>query len=788
MYLETLTFMMSDAYFSFFLGGFWNYRVVAGFKNMMYKHPKRNVNKTVPKQNKAFLVLAPEDLGLPKDLLTNPNAPGHKELVNLPGGQALSTKNYLSFWNDYKSGMVTKPGCVQIREVKFECQMSGQAHVPTWECKGRLQIAEDHYKTLSRSTNKKEAMQMAASNLIAPLLFRTQRALVPVKSPKTMTPKQFEVFWDSVKHRFTQLSIMHPEQTGMVDLFLGMQSRELYRYVCETYQAEDISGPGGIKDLTLDGDVEENPGPLTDEEIAQIHIWNQIRPNAPQFPPIRERRNCPYRPQNHVPFVRQTMPQHGKPYIYTLETHHSMNIPLHKLDVNLEVPDCWEQESDWERDLTEEGIEPNPGPLTKAQFLQKHAKKYATLTKQEKEQRWLNYNKATVGTQPKKRKNQPRRVRKIQTDGGPFNSNARQVAMDQINMPTRQPRGNRMANMSVCMSDCAKNYAVALVNPFSYLDYTDIAANSVLGLDLNNMEPPCIPSFPSLKSRRLRCFIRGTMTVGTAGNMQLVLAPRRLANNYPIISNYSPPLIISTGATDPGTTFPTLDTGAGLAPGFTGVNTNSDFTTAESDLNTTMRLVGAGIRIRYAGPDINRSGIIHAAYTPGHQSLSDFSLNEISQFETYFRLPVSKKWSMLTYTPTLPDEYQYDTDLGTGTGEGGNTVYPNYHYMGFLVTGAAPGTLFEYETVHLLEVVGPTVRDLKPAESDIRGLEMVNNVVRPETQMALNLQGPRQVLSGILKGASMLTAIAGASSGATKIATGYALTQASKAVPMIMGM
>jgi len=300
---------------------------------------------------------------------------------------------------------------------------------------------------------------------------------------------------------------------------------------------------------------------------------------------------------------------------------------------------------------------------------------------------------------------------------------------------------------------------------------------------------PCVPTFPSLKSRRTKYFGRGTFVIGSAGNGYLAFAPRRLASNYStVLDNQAPLILFNSPSSDPGTSFPVLDTGVGFSVGSSAFNANSDYTIAElQNPQTLERLVCAGVRIRYAGPDLNRSGIIHAAYTPSHTSLNMVSLATISQYETYFRLPVSKKWFTLTYTPVLPGEYQYDIDYIQGaSGEDNVMIEANTHYMGMLITGGPVGSLFEYEFCHIMEVVGPNIRDLKLADSDIRGLEMVNNVVRPETQMAANVDGVGRVLSNVLRAAGSLTAITAGTRAAGNAALRYATITAARSAPMLL--
>jgi len=108
----------------------------------------------------------------------------------------------------------------------------------------------------------------------------------------------------------------------------------------------------------------------------------------------------------------------------------------------------------------------------------------------------------------------------------------------------------------------------------------------------------------------------------------------------------------------------------------------------------------------------------------------------------------------------------------------------NTHYMGIYVTGGPPSALMEYEACFVTEVVGPNVRDLRLADSDVRGLEMVSNVVRPEMQQAINMDGVGRVLSNVIRSAGMLTTIG---AGAMKVASNYTLGAARSTLPLLMG-
>lgn len=549
-----------------------------------------------------------------------------------------------------------------------------------------------------------------------------------------MKCEQFKLFWALCRDRFQSIAPLVGEQT-IIDCYLTEDGQDLFQDIVEgkfdgyredpQFKIPPKKAKGWRRDLTLDGDVEENPGPIP---LCRLRL-------RPWVTKVVQRRN-------------------------------SMCYPLLQLSGDIEL---------------------NPGPLTKAQFLSKHKLKYdkAGLTKAQRDQRYQQYVGTTKGQTVKPARKQKTRQARNSYVNEVFNAGREEVSRDQISQSMRT-----LPNLAhVNMSPCARLYAIGMVNPFSFFDTTNARQNAVMGMGDVPETLPCVPTFPSLKSRRTKYFGRGTFVIGSAGNGYLAFAPRRLASNYStVLDNQAPLILFNSSSSDPGTSFPVLDTGVGFSVGSSAFNANSDYTIAElQNPQTLERLVCAGVRIRYAGPDLSRSGIIHAAYTPSHTSLNMVSLATISQYETYFRLPVSKKWFTLTYTPVLPGEYQYDIDYIQGaSGEDNVMIEANTHYMGMLITGGPAGSLFEYEFCHIMEVVGPNIRDLKLADSDIRGLEMVNNVVRPETQMAANVDGVGRVLSNVLRAAGSLTAITAGTRAAGNAALRYATITAARSVPMLL--
>jgi hypothetical protein len=302
------------------------------------------------------------------------------------------------------------------------------------------------------------------------------------------------------------------------------------------------------------------------------------------------------------------------------------------------------------------------------------------------------------------------------------------------------------------MSACARLYAVGVVNPFSFFDSSEARSNSVMGMGQPGAhELPCVPNYPTLKTRRQKVFMRGSFNTFADGTALMALSPLRIANNYPTTASNACPLFVSNGVTT-APAFPSMDLGAALPGGFTAFNWNSDYAIASITLPTfTYRVVGCGLRLRYTGTEMNRGGTIHFVEEPNHQSLGSATLAQISAYESYFRVPVTRDWSTLVYTPVLPFELDMQADSQESNGQ-----YSG-HYMGCLIACPATSVSFEWEVVGLYELSGPTVRDQVYSETDIRGFEMIQNVMRPETQLVRNQEGPTGVFKMIVDGAQWLT-------------------------------
>jgi len=420
--------------------------------------------------------------------------------------------------------------------------------------------------------------------------------------------------------------------------------------------------------------------------------------------------------------------------------------------------------------------------LTKKDWLSTRAKKLVGVSEAERERRFKQYVASGQSGKNKARKGAKKRNRKAKRDGGTMlnpigEARAReknQIGVGQATVPRprkrlRERKGAGSFSFgkdgAVILSECGSLYASSLVNPFQHMDATAAKRNTAFGLGGNIPSMfPCVPTFPSMKCRRHMFFTRGTVTVGTGGNLMFAFAPRRLANNYDTTSTDAAaslcPLQIAAG--NPGTTFWTTMDLAGVAPGsgITCVNLNSDYPTSELGPYVAERLVCAGFRTRYVGAEMTMSGTIHNIIEPNHFTLNGLGIPEYTSFETYFSCEVTKEWCTLVYTPVNPMEYAYNPDTFNDTTTTANVLqYPmDHHYIGQVYAGLGSAQpVLQYEAMVIMEVIGENIRDLHPTQPDIRAIEVTSTALTNANQMQNNMD-PHQVDKSVKESGNDFTA------------------------------
>lgn len=247
-----------------------------------------------------------------------------------------------------------------------------------------------------------------------------------------------------------------------------------------------------------------------------------------------------------------------------------------------------------------------------------------------------------------------------QEPSGPIAVNPRRV-----NMLNRRPQ--------VQLSSCVKTYLGAIADPWSH---------EAIGA--------CIPSDPSFPSQKLYVFFRGTLTTGTNNVGWIWIAPFKLVENDAACIWYTDN---TTGGAYTGTTLVNAITnGVNLA-----ARTNSPYTSAQiNGTNVSARLVSCGIRVAYAGTNLNQGGRIIGFEEPTHQPLNGATYAQLRAYRDVTEFEINDHWHGVTYTPIAASETAYSTAAGaSGVG-----------FMAVMLNSAAASQPFSFEVVASFECVG----------------------------------------------------------------------------------
>jgi len=312
------------------------------------------------------------------------------------------------------------------------------------------------------------------------------------------------------------------------------------------------------------------------------------------------------------------------------------------------------------------------------------------------------------------------------------------------------------------MSPCSRMYYASLVCPFYKLDDSCAPLLKSLRIDQFRSENPCIPTIPNVKSRKFSSFLRGDFLASIGANPGggfIAFAPRRLAQDG-VATNYNTcPIYASNINWNPlgvGSPYPILDVTAAIDTGVNGFSFNADYTSSQLPLvngrGIKYRIVAAGLRIRYTGTEVNLAGTIHATIMPNHDTLSQGTVTQLGQLETYFRYPMTREWITIAHSPVMDDDFLYFPDsINNPTFFG--TLFSTQsfqHYMGFQITDCAAGS-FQWEAVTHYEVVGSEVRGLTPTPADLPGVSAVLSAVTPSLSIEVNkLSHQNKDIGGIL--------------------------------------
>lgn len=217
------------------------------------------------------------------------------------------------------------------------------------------------------------------------------------------------------------------------------------------------------------------------------------------------------------------------------------------------------------------------------------------------------------------------------------------------------------------LGTCAKKFAIAMARPFS-----------------NEAYGACIPIAPSRPSQKVHAIQRFVMNTGVA-NVGFVLLSPCLANDA--VNIYT------TGTNFGGTDMSPVVTGA-LTTSTGGVTplvcstlpyTKADLLgSGDNNAAVSGRIVSVGIRITYAGTELNKGGWGYAYVDPDHSNLWGESIATLGSREGANVIHVSSKPIELSCGPIDAQEYAYDASqyLGPGSSSAAYTLAGCYPMSG----------------------------------------------------------------------------------------------------------
>lgn len=290
--------------------------------------------------------------------------------------------------------------------------------------------------------------------------------------------------------------------------------------------------------------------------------------------------------------------------------------------------------------------------------------------------------------------------------------------------PTSILIGTRLNSLHPVFTSCGMDYFRALVNPFGRFD-----------------EFPCIPT-SARGSQKLRIFKRGSFQVGTSGFGAVVVWPQNLVFGGPSTVQAAIPtigncIITTTAAYNAPDFFfmnasshPWNQPFAGTADAY-GNSIYSSDDLSGGNVARGVRLVGAGLRVRYNGPAFQMNGDIITWRNPTNSSVvgnNNDNWDALQQLQTATYEPVQPTWATATYAPYVDSDVAWIPNYGNSAASQTSRLG-----MGIFVNANA-GDRYSYEVVAFFEVTGDrvpeTISHASPVETQ-KAISAVNAAIIP---------------------------------------------------------
>jgi hypothetical protein len=245
------------------------------------------------------------------------------------------------------------------------------------------------------------------------------------------------------------------------------------------------------------------------------------------------------------------------------------------------------------------------------------------------------------------------------------------------NQLVRQPN-NFMFTPDKELDACLVKFSIAMINPFDEL-----------------AKGACLPSFPAFPSQKMRTFVRITSKIGLQG-VGYVLARGSASNNSSCCS-------YTDGAFNNSTAADFLSLGTGIVI----VSSNSNFATADFGTDgVQQRLVALGLRVRYTGTELNRSGRISMCEHPNHDTWVGTVMDDFRLYDNATSADFDRSWHTCTYQPISAAEFAY--------GDGNYPPVSDQNHFIVIQFSGVDGEGYEFEMVQHHELIGSKARSKTP--------------------------------------------------------------------------
>jgi len=290
--------------------------------------------------------------------------------------------------------------------------------------------------------------------------------------------------------------------------------------------------------------------------------------------------------------------------------------------------------------------------------------------------------------------------------------------------PTARRRQAPAGGQAVALSECAKAYFVASVDPWK----------------AESLSLPCVPDGYATKTRKFKTRVRGTAIAGTDGFCMAILKCQ------------GP---VDTGGATTQTTATSTYGGGALS---TVTNTaTSDWLGGHTDTfgeDHRVRTVACALRLHYVGTAQNRGGTLRLFEQPMNDDVKQDTLTSIDQQDRTALLPLTDKSFIVNWKPLRSS----DLDFGNDNPD---------HQIGFCVSGMTPGESVYFEGLAYYEELGKDVANMTNSQSDPVAFAAASAV-----DLAPGVDGPHRLKRGFKEFlhhvTTGVTAVVSTVAGATK--------------------